>query len=154
MGNRNIKFMQESPSEKVPLVAAKTTISESGKRHFKDMKKDYEKLKKEFMEKSTQQIQELLAKLSQCKTEQEKIQINNTIDLIKKEMENYSKQKKLAPPKKEKIIAPPVPHNKPNYPNKKYEAGLEEITKELQNYIALIAKLKVIIHLHIDCDTY
>ena len=145
MGNRNIKFMQESPSEKVPLVAAKTTISESGKRHFKDMKKDYEKLKKEFMEKSTQQIQELLAKLSQCKTEQEKIQINNTIDLIKKEMENYSKWKKLAPP---------APHNKPNYPNKKYEAGLEEITKELQNYTALIAKLKVIIHLHIDCDTH
>jgi len=53
-------------------------------------------------------------------------------------MENYSKWKKLAPP---------APHNKPNYP--KYEVGLEEITKELQDYTALIAKLRLIIHLHI-----
>eukprot|EP00826_Nyctotherus_ovalis_P049620 TRINITY_DN6012_c0_g1_i1.p1 TRINITY_DN6012_c0_g1~~TRINITY_DN6012_c0_g1_i1.p1 ORF type:complete len:155 (+),score=43.08 TRINITY_DN6012_c0_g1_i1:1174-1638(+) len=142
MGNQSIKIAQDNPQEKAAPVTPKPA-AEPGKRHLKDMKKDYEKLKKEFMEKATKQIRELLAKLGQAKSEAEKNEINNTIDLIKKEMENYSVQKKAAPPRKERISSP--------FPrNKKFEVGLEDIAKELQNYGSLIAKLKVAFASHLD----
>lgn len=143
MGNSNIKIVQEPQQEKTVPAPPKTTsgtVDVTGKRCLRNIKKDYEKCKKEFMEKSTQQIRELIAKLGQSKTEEEKAQINNTIDLIKKEMENYTTQKtKLAPPKKEKTLQQPYPRTY----NKKYEVCLEEVVKELQNYPSLIGKLKV-----------
>lgn len=142
MGNQSIKIAQENPQEKAAPAIPKP-VAEPGKRYLKDMKKDYEKLKKEFMEKATKQIRELLAKLGQAKSEAEKKEINNTIDLIKKEMENYSVQKKAAPPRKEKISSP-------FHHNKKFEVGLEGIVKELQNYGSLIAKLKVLFTSRLD----
>ena len=101
------------------------------------------------MEMSTQKIQELLGKLTNETSEEVKAQINKSIDLIKQEMKNYSLDKKPGklsegkeqeapppPPKKEKIISQ-------THFNKKYELCLEDIAEELQNYGALISKLKV-----------
>ena len=90
MGNPNIKLVQDLSQNK-PAPAPQKVVQKPpppqidiSKRHLKDMKKDYEKCKKEFMEKSTQQIRELLKKLGQNVNEEEKIKINDAIDLIKK----------------------------------------------------------------------
>ncbi len=116
------------------------------------MEKDYEKGIQEFMEMSTRKIQELLAKQSTEISEEKKQEINHTIDLIKKEMQNYTlakksgkhsagkevrEKKELAPPRKEKIVSPA--HAGP----RKFEVCLEGIAEDLQNYGALIARLKV-----------
>jgi len=163
MGNPAIRLVYEPPTpiiapihsaEKSPVAIQKASLPvktnpkspeiKPQKRNLKDMRKDYEKMKRECLEKSTQKIQELIKKLNSATSEEEKTQINKTIDAIKAEMKNITGvDLKISPPvKKEKPMTPPAT---PPSTRKKYEAHLENIVESLQNYGPLIAKLKVIL---------
>jgi len=149
---------QERTEMKPPTSAEKSEATAdkfAGKRSVQAMKKDYEKVRKEFIEKSTQRIQSLLRSMKEESnmTEEKKQEIYRTIDIIRQEMSNYTAETKSGkksaskepviaePPKKEKAFSPTMKQVK-----KKYELMLEDIVPECQNYPSLIQKLKVQLH--------
>jgi hypothetical protein len=103
----------------------------------------------EFLAKSTQKIQDLLANLNKDLPEEEKEKIIKAIDSIKEEMKIYAQEKKPGKQSKGKTEmqspaqAKEEPAIQPSPKRKKYEVYLEGIDAQLQTYGAIIPKLKV-----------